>query len=115
MICGKEKEGIGIRPDWVVNTIRWFNIHTFKYKNPNRPVVCRECFQRYRKQRAGFERKRIAYIIIGVVFTIVLALASKENPFSILAGLGVTAFMYLLSLVSYVPELDIPAKGAAQK
>jgi cobalamin biosynthesis protein CobD/CbiB len=112
IICNEQKDGLGIKPDAVVGTLRWLNGHTFKYKNPYRPVVCRGCFLKYRKSRATFERKRAIYLVIGIVFAIVLVLASKGNAYSLLAGLGVIAFMYLLSLINYVPELDMPQKTA---
>ena len=120
IICNAEKDGIGIRPDAVVNTLRWFNTRTFKYKNPYRPVVCRECYQKYRKARKSFEHKRAAYLVIGILFVAVLVVASRGNPYSALAGLGVIAFMYLLSLVNYMPALDIPqgakpGKAVAEK
>ena len=117
IICNVEKEGIDIMPDAVVNTLRWLNTRTFKSKNPHRPVVCRECYLKYRKARKSFEHKRVAYLVIGVLFAIVLVLASRANPYSLLAGLGVIIFMYLLSLVNYIPALAIPqgTKPTAEK
>ncbi len=114
MICNQQKEGINIRQDSVVSAIRWLNSKTFKYSNPYRPVICRDCFLRHRKLRQDFEHKRIAYLVIGFIFLVVLIIASRGNPVSILAGIGVVAFMYLLALISYVPALDIPEQREQQ-
>lgn len=105
IICNEQKEGLEVAPDSFIRTLRWLNSHTIKHKNPYRPVVCRECFVKYRKMRKSFERKRIAYIVIGVLFAAVLATSLK--PLAVLAGLGVIAFMYLLSLVNYMPALRV--------
>lgn len=113
MICNEQKPGIDVRPDSVINTLRWLNSHTLKYKNQYRPVVCRECFQKYLKARKSFERKRTSYLVIGVLFAVVLFITSRADPWSILAGLGVIALMYLLSLINYTPELELP-RGALQ-
>ena len=109
IICNEQKDGLRVAPDYFIETVRWINSHTIKYKNPYRPVVCRQCFTKYRKLRKSFERKRIYYLVIGVLFAGVLAVASKGNPYSFLAGLGVIAFMYLLSLINYMPALEIPS------
>ena len=115
MICGSQKDGIDVRPDWVIGALKWLNTHTVKYKNPYRPVVCRDCFQKYRKARRSFERKRIAYLAIGVLFAAVLSAASRLSPYALLASAGVVAFMYLLSLVSYMPDIQLPGDDARRE
>ncbi len=108
IVCGEEKPGIDVKVDYLIEALRWLNLHTIRHKNPYRPVVCRECFNKYTKSRKSFETKRIAYVIIGVVFACVVVVASRASPFAFLAGLAVIFFMYLLSLISYMPALDIP-------
>jgi hypothetical protein len=107
IICNQEKEGLGIKEDNIVYFLRWLNSHTVKYRNPNYPVVCRECFTKYRKQRKSYERKLISYLIIGFLFAGFIIVGSGGKPLSFLFGLIIIAFMYLLSLLSYIPELEI--------
>ncbi|MCL4379170.1 MAG: hypothetical protein M1160_02805 [Candidatus Marsarchaeota archaeon] len=108
IICNEQKPGLEIAPDSFISAVRWLNEHTMRYKNPYNPVVCRQCFTKYRKARKSFERKRIYYLTIGILFAGVLVAASRLNPYSVLVGLGVVALMYLLSLVSYMPRLELP-------
>ncbi len=107
IICNQEKEGIGIKEDGLIHALRMLNSYTVKYKNPNYPVVCRECFTKYRKLRKGYERKLVSYLIIGVLFAGFIIVGSGGRPLSFLFGFAIIAFMYLLSVLSYVPELEI--------
>ena len=115
IICGENKDGLDIKVDNVVLAIRWLNRHTIRALNPYRPVVCRECFQKYYKTRKSYERKQIAYVIIGVLFAFFLVIASKAAPAAFLFGLAIIAFMFLLSLVTYVPVVEPPRPGALPK
>ncbi len=108
IICAQEKNGLDIKVDNVVKAIRWINSHTVRAKNPNRAVVCKECFPKYYKARKSFERKQVAYLIIGFLFAIFIILASREMPSAFLFGFIIIVFMYILSLVSYVPLLAVP-------
>jgi hypothetical protein len=108
IVCGEQKEGLGVKTDNVIKTLRWLNQHTVKAKNPYIPVVCRECFPKYYKKRKSFERKQVIYVIIGIFFLIFLAIAARGSIGAILVGLLITGFMYLLSFLTYMPQLDIP-------
>ncbi|MCL4389724.1 hypothetical protein M1397_03930 [Candidatus Marsarchaeota archaeon] len=109
IICNSVREGLPIKVDGVVTALRWLNSHTIKHKNPYAPVVCKECFVKYSKARKSYERKRISYLIIGFLFAILLIVGSHgTDPIAYLFGLAVIVFMYLLSLISYMPKLDIP-------
>ncbi len=108
IVCNEQKDGISIKADNVVGALRWLNSHTVKYANPTRPVVCRECFPKYVKKRKSYETKLIAYLVIGFLFAAFIVAASRANPISFLFGFGVIVLMYLLSLISYMPPLDIP-------
>lgn len=115
IICNEQKDGLAVAPDYFIDAIRWINSHTVKYENPHRPVVCRQCFAKYSKLRKSFERKRVYYLVIGVLFAGVLVFASRANPYSFLVGIGVIAFMYLLSLINYMPSLELPPKAGQQR
>ncbi len=108
IMCNGQKEGITIKADSVVNALRWLNSHTVKYENPTRSVVCRECFPKYMKRRRSYETKLVAYLVIGFLFAAFIVIASRANPVSFLFGFGVIVVMYLLSLISYMPPLDVP-------
>ncbi|MGC8537392.1 MAG: hypothetical protein ACP5MZ_00180 [Candidatus Micrarchaeia archaeon] len=107
IICGEAKEGLPVKEDYIIASIRWVNRHIFhKYRN-YRLVVCKDCYLKYSKQRDKYVRKQITYVIIGVLFTLALFFSSRGNPISLLYGLAVIVFMYALSLTSYVPALNI--------
>ena len=107
IICGEAKEGLPVKEDYVIASIRWVNRNIFhKYRN-YRLVVCKDCYLKYSKQRDKYVRKQITYVIIGVLFTLALLFSSHGNPISLLYGLAVIVFMYALSLTSYIPALNI--------
>ena len=114
IICGEHKDGLDIRVDNVVLAIRWLNSHTFRVSNPYRPTVCKECFPKYYKARKSYEKKQVAYVILGFLFAIFLVLASGGRPAAFLFGFAIIAFMFLISLLTYVPTVDIPAEGRAK-
>jgi hypothetical protein len=119
IICGEEKEGLPVKEDYIITAIRWVNRNIFhKYRNYHL-VVCKECYLKYHKQREKYVHKQIAYVAIGVLFTLALLYSSRGNPVSLLYGIAVIIFMYALSLVSYAPSLNIkknaPKKATAKK
>ncbi len=115
IICGEAKEGLPVKEDYVIYSIRWINRHIFgKYRN-HRLVVCKECYLKYSKQREKYVHKQITYIIIGVLFTFALLFGSHGNPVSLLYGIAVIIFMYALSLVSYTPALNISKSASGNK
>ena len=106
MICGKEKNGTDIEEDHVVKAMRWFKENVTHNAKGYRIVVCRECMPEYKKLRSKFVRRRAMYIGLGVVFTISIAAVSGGRYLGIIVcGLAVIAFLYCLSLVSYMPAL----------
>jgi hypothetical protein len=110
MICGKEKDGTDVEVDTVIRAMRWFKTNVTRNAKGYRIVVCRECMPEYRKLRGKFVRRRAMYVGLGVVFTITIAAVSGGRYLGVIVyGVGITFFLYLLSLISYVPAL----KGAA--
>lgn len=114
IICNSERDGIPIRADLFVRSLRWLNGHTVRYNNPTRPVICRECFPKYLSLRKRYEGRLVAYLVLGFLFTGFLVYASHAAPLSFAFGLLIIAMMYLLSLVNYVPPLAVPKEYAAQ-
>ena len=110
IICGKEKDGLEIKEDYVIEFIRMFNRKVLKKNNHYKLVVCKECYINYKKMRNKFVRRQITYITIGIIFAAMIFISSAGNPFSLLAGAGIIIFLYLLSLLSYMPELKIKDK-----
>ena len=112
MVCGKEKNGAEVEEDHVIAVMRWFKENVTRNAKGYRIVVCKECMPQYRKLRAKFVRRRAMYVGLGVIFTITIAAVSGGRYLQILVyGIAITAFLYLLSLVSYMPAL----KGEAPK
>ena len=104
-MCGKAVDGIEVKNDYVIDAIRFFNrkiLH--KYRN-YKLVVCKDCYIKYNKGRKSFIKKQAMYIGIGIIFAILLVIGSGANLLALLYGIIVIAFMYLLSLISYLPAL----------
>lgn len=115
VICGEKKPGLRIQEDSVVRCMRWFNRKVLKkYRNYNL-VVCKDCYIKYKKARRSYVRKQVAYLSIGVIFTIMLLIFSGWNLSALLYGAILTFFMYLLSLISYVPALNAPENAAQSR
>ncbi len=112
VICGEKKPGLQIRADNVVRCMRWFNRKVLKKYRNYRLVVCKDCYIRYKKARRSYVRKQAIYVSIGVIFTILLLIFSGWNFSALLYGAVLTFFMYLLSLISYVPAIDVPETAA---
>lgn len=114
IICGEKKSGLPVKEDFVIGAIRWFKRNVTKNEKGYRLVVCKDCYKEYHKSRAVFERRQIAYLALGVIFTAVLFFASGLNVFTIPFGLALTLFLYLLLLAGrYTPALDVPRAAAA--
>ncbi len=116
ILCGQQKDGIPVKMDHVINGIRWFKRNVTKNEKGYVLVVCRDDYKKYYKARASFVRKQVGYVTLGIVFTIVLAITSRGNLTGIFIGVIITLFLYFLSLLSYMPALEMPAEdvGAAK-
>ena len=106
MICGKEKQGIRIKDDYVIGTLRWFKRNVTRNEQNNTIVVCKECYPKYSGVRKKYLSRQVTYLAIGVAFLVVGLLISPSLG---TAGLCVFVllFLYLLSMFNYVPSLDI--------
>lgn len=107
IICGKEKDGIEVKEDYVIDLIRWFNRTVLKRVHHYKIVVCKDCYMDYTKARKKYTKRQGTYIAIGVIFALLLFFASGFNVFALFYGAGIIIFMYVLSLFSYVPELQV--------
>ncbi|MCL4383230.1 MAG: hypothetical protein M1168_00355 [Candidatus Marsarchaeota archaeon] len=105
IICGEEKQGIEVENDWIIDSIRWFKRNITKNEKNYKLIVCQNCYPKYQKQYNSFKNKRIFYLVLGVIFTALLFIASSFNIFSLLSGFILILFLYLLSLLSYMPKL----------
>ncbi len=110
VMCGKEKPGIEVKTDGVIKAMRWFGKTALHRDRHHRLVVCKECYIDYTKARKKYTNRQTAYLIIGILFTALLLISSGFNPVALVPGIILIAFLYLLSLVSYVPELSLSAK-----
>lgn len=114
IMCGEKKDGIPIKEDYVIGAIRWFNRKILRQPpRNNRIVVCSSCYEKYKKQRSKYLSRQKVYIVAGILFVIfgvVLTRSLQAILLSILVCIG----LYLLSLLTYLPELEIPAESKAK-
>lgn len=115
IICGEQKGGLRVKSDGIINSIRWIKRNITRNERGYDLVVCKGCFIKYRDAKAKYDRRRIMYVGIGVVFTLLLVLLSGgRSPGALMSGIVLIALMYLLSLLSYMPSLEMP-KPAAER
>jgi predicted nucleic acid-binding Zn ribbon protein len=113
IICGKKKPGIPVKNDYVLDAIRWFKTNVTKNAQNNKLVVCKEDYSVYKKNRDRYVSRQIIYLVIGILFTI-LGLFLTFSISTLLVGLGIVAFLYLMSLLNYTPKLNIDANNGAR-
>ena len=107
--------GLRVKSDWIINSIRWIKRNITRNERGYDLVVCKGCFTKYRDAKAKYDRRRLTYVGIGVVFTLLLVLLSGGRSVgALMSGIVLIALMYLLSLLSYMPSLEMP-KPAAEK
>jgi hypothetical protein len=109
IMCGLQKNGLEVREDFAINTIRWFKKNVTKNEKGYTLVVCKECYPSYVKEKKKFERRQMLYMALGIIFAFLLILASRGSLLSVFYAILVFAFLYSLSLLTYVPSLNIPA------
>ncbi|MDE1873662.1 MAG: hypothetical protein KGI04_00895 [Candidatus Micrarchaeota archaeon] len=106
IICGKEKRGIDVADDLVLDSIRWFKQNVTHNERGNRLVVCRECYPKYAASRKKFESRQRLYLGLGIVFALLNVTLSRT-----LASVGISLLILLLficfSLMSYSPRINI--------
>jgi len=110
IICGKEKPGLEVKDDYMIDAVRWIKLKIFKSKPKNfRLVVCKDDFLKYKKQRDTYERNQMLYVAIGIIFLAMLLVFSNGRVLgAIFYGALVILFMYLVAQLGYIPAVDIP-------
>ena len=106
IICGKQADGIEIKIDNVIKTIRYLKKTIFKTEKNNRLVVSKECYPLYIKNRKRYVSRQRLYITLGIVFVIFSIFISPTIQ-TIILSVSVLIFLYLISLLNYTPDLII--------
>ncbi len=104
MICGEKKKGYEVEEDFVIKGVRWFKKNITKNEKGNKLVVCNKCYPKYVEYRDKFIRRQRIYLLLGFLF-LLLGLLAAPSLSSLLFGLGIIFFLYLLSLINYVPKI----------
>jgi hypothetical protein len=107
-MCGKEKDGLLVKDDYVINAIRWVKRNITKSEKNYTLVICKEDFLAYKKKRDSYERKMVIYVVIGIIFLIALSVVSGGKLGAIGVGFIITIFLFLLAQLSYMPAVDMP-------
>ena len=114
IICGQEKPGLHVKEDQVLGAIRWFKKNVTRNEQGYYLVVCKEDYQKYSKARRSYQRRQVFYLAVGVLFLAALLISSTDKLTGLLIGILVICFMYLLSLLTYMPGVEIP-KGVEER
>lgn len=115
IICGEEKDGIEIKDDYVLSSIRWFKTNVTKTEKNNRLVVCKDCYPKYASMRKRYESRQALYVGLGIVFAI-MSLVLAPSVTTLFMDIILILFLYALSLLTYMPKLKINTdEGRADK
>lgn len=106
IMCGKQRNGIEIKSDRVLEAIRWFKRNVTKDEKRNTLVVCKECYSTYKKNRDRYTSRQALYAILGFLFAVFSLLLSPQLT-TVLLCIIIFAVLYLLSLLNYTPALSI--------
>ena len=116
IICGERRDGLEVNEDHMLRFYRAV-VHGMRYitgkqhlnKRKYKLVVCKACYIKYAKVRSAYMRRQALYIGIGLAFGVVLFVVSHRLS-AIAYGAAITAFMYLLAQLSYMPGVVAPAR-----
>lgn len=114
IMCGLEKDGIEIKIDNVITSIRYIKKKIFHTEKNNKLVVCKECYPNYAKSRKRFINRQRLYVGLGVLF-LIFSVILAPNVGSLLIGVIILLLLYLLSFLNYTPELSISVKKDKNK
>ncbi len=114
IICGKEKPGIPVKEDRILRAMRWIKRNVTKNEKDNLLVVCREDWPKYDKARRKFTTRMALYVALGIVFVVVGCLIAF-SLYTLAITLLVLLLFYLLSLLNYMPALDLGKKGHEER
>ncbi len=109
IICGNETNGIEVENDFVINSIRWLKTKVTKNVKNNRLVVCKACYPKYKEQRKRYESRQRLYLAFGIIFAF-LSIVVSPRIGTVLISAAVVLFLYLMSLLSYMPKIRIGIK-----
>ncbi|MDE1871084.1 MAG: hypothetical protein KGI06_02480 [Candidatus Micrarchaeota archaeon] len=108
IICGKERDGLEVRDDIIIKSLRWIKKNVTKSQKNYRLVVCKDCFLSYRKRRESYERKMMIYGAIGVIFLLALLVSAGGRLGAIGVGILIIIGLLLLAQFSYMPAVKMP-------
>ncbi|QRF74330.1 hypothetical protein Micr_00866 [Candidatus Micrarchaeum sp.] len=113
IICGKELNGLEVKDDYVIKSLRWFKHNVTHNEKNYRLVVCKDCYVKYKKARDSYNSKTVSYLAIGVIFAALLIITGRSLG-AVAAGIAIIILMYALSLLSYMPGLKQQGRGASK-
>ncbi len=118
IICGKELNGLEVKEDYVIKSMRWFKHNVTHNEKNYRLVVCKDCYVKYKKARDSYNSKTVSYLAIGVIFAALLIITGRSLG-AVAAGIAIIILMFALSLLSYMPGLkqqpNRASKGEGQQ
>lgn len=109
IMCGEQKDGLEVKNDRVLESIRWFKKNVTKNEKNNRLVVCKDDYTKYAAQRKRYESRQHLWLAFGIIFAVTGIILSPAI-YTLIIGLIVLFFLYLLSLLNYMPALQVEAK-----
>ncbi len=117
----KPSDGIPVKDDWVLKTIRTIK-RALRISTGNQLVVCSSHLEEARKRRLRFERSLLTSAGIGAVLGVILLLVSifsNRSILNILQSLVLLVFLVVVmsafSLYQYFPAFEEKRGSPAKK
>ncbi|MCL5430054.1 MAG: hypothetical protein M1504_01085 [Candidatus Marsarchaeota archaeon] len=114
IMCGELRHGLKVKEDFVIIAVRWIKRNITKNEKGYSLVVCKECYVNYDKAKRTFIKRQILYVAIGVIFAALITIGSTDKFLAVLYSILVILFMYMLSLLTYVPSVEMPNMGQSK-
>jgi hypothetical protein len=112
IICGNRREGLEVVDDYMIGLIRWYKHKTHTEKR-YRLVVCRDCFEKYRKARRGYQRRQVELLILGFAFAAIFVMS--RPLLGVVVGSAMILALYALSQLTWMPAVRMPETGKAKE
>lgn len=119
IICEKEKAGVPVKEDRVIQFIRGVK-NRLGIAKGYRLVVCNSCWAEYEKKRKSYERSMLTWLVLGaallVVMLILFLLTGRINLFNMIMTVFMIAVLFLIMaalvfISRYIPKTEMSLEG----
>ncbi len=112
IMCAKQRQGLPVEDDHVLNALRWFKRNVTKNEQRNKLVVCKEDYPKYKRNRDKYVLRGMIFVSLGVLFMLLALIISLSM---IIPAFIVFLLLCALSLMNYTPKVRTDSGGLTSK